>query len=183
MSDITEILNLASNGDKIASEQLTKTLYQELRKLAVARLEREPGQLTMQPTDLVHEVYLRLISGPQTQSWNSKGHFFGAAATAMRRILVEQARRRKSVKHGGNLKRITLNDPAEPDPDKKLLAIDEALQRLEVEDAIASRVVELHQFVGLSYEDIAAAIEISVYQVRQKWQYARAWLKLELTNS
>ena len=132
---------------------------------------------TLQATALVHEAYLRLVDVEQAQLWDGRRHFFAAAAMAMRRILVESARRKASQKRGGRLRRVDLVDQAASDPDDDLLALDEALNRLMVEDPIAARVVELRQFAGLGHEEIAATLGITVYLARQKWTYARAWLR------
>jgi RNA polymerase sigma factor (TIGR02999 family) len=182
MSQITQILRQIDAGSPTATEELLPLVYDELRQLAAARLAAErPGQ-TLDATALVHEAYLRLL-GPQGDSitWDGRGHFFAAAAQAMRRILIDNARRKARIRHGGTLARIALpEDPAEEVADAQLLALDEALSRLAQEDAQAAQIVELHHFAGLSYEQTAAALEISIYLVRQKWAYARAWLQAEL---
>ena len=176
MTDVTNILGQIEDGDTSAAENLLPLVYEELRKLAAVRLEHEkPGQ-TLQATALVHEAYLRLVNVERAQRWSSRGHFFGAAAEAMRRILVEKARRKQGVKHGGRWKRVDLADPAAPLPDEKILALDEALDRLAAEDPIAARVVELHYFAGLSHEQTAAVLGETVYFIRKKWTYAQAWL-------
>jgi RNA polymerase sigma factor (TIGR02999 family) len=178
MSEVTRILSAIDQGDPHAAEQLLPLVYDELRKLASQRLAQEkPGQ-TLQATALVHEAYLRLVDTDKAQHWNSRGHFFGAAAEAMRRILVDNARRKHRQKHGGDLMRVDLPDapfPASGDDDR-LLALDEAMRKLAQEDPIAARVVELRQFAGLGHEEIASALQITVYQARQKWTYAKAWL-------
>jgi RNA polymerase sigma factor (TIGR02999 family) len=176
MSNVTHILSAIEDGDPHAAGQLLPLVYDELRKLASQRLAQEkPGQ-TLEATALVHEAYLRLVDADKAQHWRSRGHFFGAAAQAMRRILVEAARRKKRQKRGGNMRRAELVDAAAPTPDDRLLALDEALGRLAAEDALAARVVELRQFGGLNHEQIAGALDITIYQARQKWTYARAWL-------
>lgn len=179
MSEVTRILNAIEQGDPQAAAQLLPLVYDELRQLAAQKLAQEkPGQ-TLQATALVHEAYVRLVDADQAQHWNSRGHFFAAAAEAMRRILVEAARRKHRVKHGGALRRIELNGAAAvaSPPGNDVLALDEALTRLAGEDPLAARVVELRYFAGLGHDDIAAALGITVYLARQKWTYARAWLR------
>jgi RNA polymerase sigma factor (TIGR02999 family) len=156
---------------------LLPLVYDELRRLAARQLAREsPGQ-TIQATALVHEAYLRLVGGDPDRIWNGRAHFLAAAAQAMRRILVEAARRKARKKRGGERRRIELADPPAPDPDDELLALNDALDRLAEEDPVAARVVELHQFADSSHEETAAALGITVYFARQKWTYARAWLR------
>lgn len=176
MADVTQILNAIERGDPHAAAELLPLVYDELRKLAAARLAAEaPGQ-TLQPTALVHEVYIRLVGDEQADGWDGRGHFFAAAAEAMRRILVENARAKKRQKRGGDLQRIELVDVAAPMADDRLLALDRALTELAVEDPVAARVVELRRFASLGHEEIAKTLGITVYQARQKWTYARAWL-------
>lgn len=183
MTDVTQILSQIAGGHPAATEQLLSLVYDELRKLAAAKLAQEtPGQ-TLQATALVHDAYIRLVDVANAQCWNSRGHFFGAAAEAMRRILVEQARRKGRDKHGGGLRRVEIPDFAmSEDPDAELLALDVALPRLAAEDPIAAEVVKLKYFTGLGREEIASALGISVHEARQKWAYARAWLRLALEN-
>jgi RNA polymerase sigma factor (TIGR02999 family) len=179
MSDVTQILNAIEQGDPDAAEQLLPLVYDELRKLAAQKLAQEkPGQ-TLQATALVHEAYLRLVDVRQAQSWDSRGHFFAAAAEAMRRILVDAARRKQTGKHGGHRRRVALIDvPANPEVvDERLLALDAALTRLAAEDPVAARVVELRHFAGLSIEDAAAALGLSRATAYRHWTYARAWLR------
>jgi RNA polymerase sigma factor (TIGR02999 family) len=177
MNEVTRILSAAEQGDPRAAEQLLPLVYDELRKLAAQRLAQEkPGQ-TLQATALVHEAYLRLVDVEQAQRWNSRGHFFAAAAEAMRRILIDNARSKDRLKHGGAMLRVELADAASPQPEDDILALDEALSRLTAEDSVAARVVELRHFAGLGHEDIAGLLGITVYRVRQKWTYARAWLR------
>ena len=184
MSDVTHILSQIESGDPTAAEQLLPLVYEELRKLAAAKIAQEkPGQ-TLQATALVHEAFVRLVDVQHRQLWNSRGHFFAAAAEAMRRILVEKARRKQQSKQGGGWQRHPLADlpaPA-PDADERLLALDAALTGLASEDPLAARVIELRHFAGLGHEDVAAALGITVYQARQKWTYARAWLRQELSG-
>lgn len=180
MHAVTEILSAAASGDPTAAEKLLPLVYEELRRLAAARLNQEqPGQ-TLQATALVHEAYLRLVDGQTPQPWNGRGHFFAAAAEAMRRIVIERARRNCALKNGGALQRIVLEEPAAPQRDEDLIALDEALSLLEAEDPVAAKVVKLRFFTGLSHDEIAAALEITVYLARQKWTYARAWLRTAL---
>jgi RNA polymerase sigma factor (TIGR02999 family) len=177
MSDLTQILSAIEEGDPHAAEQLLPLVYDELRRLAAQRLAQEkPGQ-TLQATALVHEAYLRLVDVEKAQQWNSRGHFFAAAAEAMRRILVESARGKQRLKHGGGRRRVELADAAAPPPEEDVLALDEALQGLAAEDPVAARVVELRHFAGLGHDDIAGVLGITVYLARQKWTYARAWLR------
>ena len=177
MTDVTRILANIEHGDLRASEQLLPLVYDELRKLAAQRLAQEkPGQ-TLQATALVHEAYLRMVGDQPDRPWDGRGHFFAAAAEAMRRILVEAARRKGRLKRGGGLHRIDIADQAAPDQDEDLLALDDALTRLAAEDPVAAKVIELRQFAGLGHEDVAAALGITVYLARQKWTYARAWLR------
>src|SRR5271165_6608089 len=176
MSEVTRILSAIERGDPHAAEQLLPLVYEELRCLAAQRLAQEkPGQ-TLEATALVHEAYLRLVNGEPLQEWNGRGHFFAAAAEAMRRILIENARRKKRQKRGGDLKRVELVDAPVPSADDRLLALDEALTKLAQEDPVAARVVELRHFAGLGHEEVAFALRITVYQARQKWAYALAWL-------
>jgi len=176
MSDVTQILSQIDSGDPSAAEQLLPLVYDELRKLAAARLAQEkPGQ-TLQATALVHEAYLRLVGSADDIRWDSRGHFFSAAAEAMRRILIEQYRRKKRLKHGGDAHRESMTQIA-AEPEADLVALDEALTALAAEDQQAARIVELRYFAGLGHEQVAAAMGITVYQARQKWTYARAWLR------
>ena len=135
---------------------------------------------SLQPTALVHEAYLRLVGADPGQLWDGRGHFFAAAAEAMRRILVDAARRKQRLKRGGGLRRVELADPPAPDPDAQLMALDDALERLAREDPAAAKVVELRQFAGLGHEEVAAVLGITTYLARKKWTYARAWLQIQL---
>ena len=182
--DVTQLLNAAAQGNPQASEQLLPVVYEELRKLAAARLAREPGGaagITLQPTALVHEAYLRLVtpaSGGSEPQWNGRGHFFGAAALAMRRILVERARHSARIKHGGGRARVELTDQpmAEPPDGTDLLALDDALEKLSAFDERKAQVVMLRYFAGLSIEETAAAMELSPATIKNEWTIARAWL-------
>jgi len=177
MTDVTHILSAIEQGDPQAAGQLLPLVYAELRVLAAQRLAHEmPGQ-TLQPTALVHEAYLRLVGRSMDQCWEGRGHFFAAAAEAMRRILVENARRKKRLRHGGGQQRVELEEQPDFRDDDHLLALDDALTRLTDEDPTAARVVELHHFAGLGHEQVAAALGLTVYRARQKWTYARAWLR------
>jgi RNA polymerase sigma factor (TIGR02999 family) len=177
MHEVSRILVAIEQGDPQAAEQLLPLVYNELRRLAAEMMAQEkPGQ-TLQPTALVHEAYLRLVDVAKAQHWNSRGHFFAAAAKAMRRILVERARRKKRVKHGGECERRPLRDLAAARPDHDPVAVDEALTLLAAEDPLAAGVVELRYFAGLDHEEVAAALDITVCQARRKWAYARAWLR------
>jgi RNA polymerase sigma factor (TIGR02999 family) len=183
MCDVTQILSRIESGDPNAAEQLLPLIYAELRRLATQRLTQErPGQ-TLQATALVHEAYLRLVAGDEAQQWNSRGHFFGAAAMAMRRILVEEARRKGRLKHGGEQQRVDLESRllVSSEPDDELIALDEALERLAAVDPEAAAVVNLRYFAGLTIEETALALNISVRTVNRHWAYARAWLYRQLS--
>jgi RNA polymerase sigma factor (TIGR02999 family) len=184
MSDVTRILSAIEQGDPHAAEQLLPLVYDELRQLAAQKLVHEqPGQ-TLQATALVHEAYLRLVGGAADVHWNSRGHFIAAAAEAMRRILVENARRKQTEKHGGKRKRIDFSQ-AEPitqaDPDA-LVDLDEALTLLNGEDPEAAQVAKLRLFAGLSVEEAAQALSLSRAQAYRQWTYARAWLQARLRD-
>ncbi len=177
MSDVTRILNAIEQGDSEAAEQLLPVVYDELRRLAAHRMAQErPGQ-TLDATALVHEAYLRLVEVPEVGQWDGRAHFFAAAAEAMRRILVENARRKGSLKHGGQRQRVPVSDIAEQNDDDPLLALDDALTRLAAEDRVAAKIVEMHHFAGLSHEVVADSLGLTVYRVRQKWTYAQVWLR------
>jgi RNA polymerase sigma factor (TIGR02999 family) len=184
MKDVTQVLNAIEQGDPHAAGQLLPLVYDELRKLALAKLAQEkPGQ-TLQATALVHEAYLRLVGGEPAAHWNSRGHFIAAAAEAMRRILVENARRKQTEKHGGRRKRIDLSQ-AEPltqaDPGA-LLDLDEGLTLLAGEDPEAAEVAKLRLFAGLSVEEAAQALSTSRANAYRQWAYARAWLQARLRD-
>jgi RNA polymerase sigma factor (TIGR02999 family) len=180
MPDITQLLDAAAEGDPHAAAELLPLVYDELRRLAAARLAREdPGQ-TLDATALVHEAYLRLVGQGQERSYRDRGHFFAAAARAMRRILVDNARRKHNRKHGGGLHRRPLVEGPAPEPDEELLALDVALDRLAVLDPLKARLVELRYFAGLSGDQAAAALGISPSTADRHWAYARAWLQAEV---
>ncbi|MCL4852828.1 MAG: sigma-70 family RNA polymerase sigma factor [Bryobacteraceae bacterium] len=185
MSEVTRILSGIEQGDPSAAERLLPLVYEELRKLATAKLVHEtPGQ-TLQATALVHEAYLRLVDSKTDQHWSCRGHFFAAAAEAMRRILVENARRKKRLKRGADWQRIELDaieSPAAQSTDE-LLAIDEALSKLAAEDRQAAQLVELRLFGGVSIPDAAEMIGVSRSSAYEHWSYARAWLRCELNRS
>jgi RNA polymerase sigma factor (TIGR02999 family) len=183
MNEVPRILSDLTHGDAHAAAQLLPLVYDELRRLAAARLAAEPSGNTLQPTALVHEAYLRLVGAPEGDFWDHRGHFFAAAAEAMRRILIDRARARRSLKRGGDGCRVTLDSVATPDPDERLLALDEALTQLAAVDPLAARVVEMHHFAGMAHEQVATALNTSVYLARQKWTFARAWLKDALGES
>jgi RNA polymerase sigma factor (TIGR02999 family) len=181
MSDVTRILSAIGQGDSQAAGELLPLVYGELRRLAKQRLAQEkPGQ-TLQATALVHEAYLRLVGG-EDPGWDSRGHFFAAAAEAMRRILIENARRKRAEKRGGSLERHELDavDIAAPTPSEDLLALDEALAKLEAEDPAKAQLVKLRYFAGLSEEEAAQVLGLSRATVQRHWRYARVWLLGEL---
>jgi RNA polymerase sigma factor (TIGR02999 family) len=184
MSDVTRILSAIEHGDPHAAERLLPLVYDELRRLAAQRIGREkPGQ-TLQATALVHEAYLRLVGAEVPQVWNSRGHFFAAAAEAMRRILVDQARRKQAGKHGGGQVRVDLpKDLAAPEAHSEdLVALDEALARLERHDPDAAQLVKLRYFAGLSHQDAAEALGISRGAADRLWALGRAWLFRQLSK-
>ncbi|QDV40905.1 RNA polymerase sigma factor SigL [Stieleria neptunia] len=184
MPDVTRILSDLEHGDSAAAEQLLPLVYDELRKLAAAKLLHEkPGQ-TLQATALVHEAYVRLVDQSTPPNWDGRGHFFSAAAEAMRRILVEQARRKKAKKRGGNLARISLDlaYPAAAEPTYDLLALDDALRGLEAIDERKAAVVRLRYFAGLTIPQAAAALGISTSTADNDWAYAKSWLRIELNG-
>jgi RNA polymerase sigma factor (TIGR02999 family) len=183
MSEVTRILSAIEQGDPSAAEQLLPLVYDELRKLAAQRLTQEkPGQ-TLQATALVHEAYLRLVDVEQAQHWNSRGHFFAAAAEAMRRILVESARRKHRHRHGGRRRRVSLGDlPAVERSPEDLLTLDDALTKLAAEDAAAADLVKLRFYAGFSVEEAADALAISRAQGYRHWTFARAWLRCALDD-
>jgi len=192
MSDVTRILSQIEAGDPAAAEQLLPLVYDELRKLAAAKLAHEqPGQ-TLQATALVHEAYLRLVgkqeSGVGSQEsvkWDSRGHFFAAAAEAMRRILVESARRKQSQRAGGDFQRVELSDveASNRQPSIDVLALNEAIDKLDEQDARKAALVKLRYFAGLTNQEAAAALGISTATADNDWAYAKSWLRLELSGN
>jgi RNA polymerase sigma factor (TIGR02999 family) len=182
MSAVTQILNAIEQGDPSAAGQLLPLVYDELRQLAVQKLAQEkPGQ-TLQATALVHEAYLRLVGNTEEPHWDNRRHFFAAAAEAMRRILVENARRKQTHKHGGGRQRRDLDAEAlaAPESDMDLLALDAALHRLAEQDPLKARLVELRYFAGLTGDQAAAALGMSASSADRLWVYTRAWLRREL---
>jgi RNA polymerase sigma factor (TIGR02999 family) len=185
MSDVTRILSAIEQGDPLAAEQLLPVVYDELRKLAATKLAQEnPGQ-TLQATALVHEAYVRLVDVDQAQQWDSRGHFFAAAAEAMRRILVDHARQKGSAKRGGTFKRVNIDavDVATKATPGQLIAIDDALAKLAREDPSAAKLVELRYFAGLTVDEAGKALGISTATAYRHWNYARAWLHGELLGT
>ncbi|XZE53580.1 ECF-type sigma factor [Planctomycetaceae bacterium SH139] len=184
MSDVTRILSAIECGDQNAADKLLPLVYHELRKLAAAKLAREkPGQ-TLQPTMLVHEAYVRLVDADQPQQWNGRGHFFGAAAEAMRRILVEKARRKQSQKHGGHMRRVELDvaTAAIQEPVEDLLALDEALTQFGLLWPDKAKLVKLKYFAGLTIPEASEAMGISTATAERHWKFARAWLHSQLKS-
>ena len=183
MSDVTRILNAIEQGDGEAAERLLPLIYEELRRLAAQKMSQESPRQTLQATALVHEAYIRL-AGDEAQSWNSRGHFFGAAAEAMRRILVENARRKRSSKHGGDRQRIDLDagDIAIEIPSDDLIALDEALAKLTEEEPVVADLVKLRYFAGLALNQVAGVLEISERTAARYWASGRVWLLRELAD-
>jgi RNA polymerase sigma factor (TIGR02999 family) len=183
MSDVTRILNAIERGDARGTDELLPLVYEELRLLAAQRLSHEPPGQTLQATALVHEAYVRL-AGSEAQSWNSRGHFFGAAAESMRRILVENARRKKSQKQGGDRRRVSLDESVVFGSKKigpeDLLALDDALGQLSRRDKAASDLIKLRIFGGLTTRQAAEAVGISLSKAYTDLEYARAWLRVEM---
>jgi RNA polymerase sigma factor (TIGR02999 family) len=182
--DVTQILNAIEQGDPDAAHQLLPLVYDELRRLAARRLSSEaPGQ-TLQATALVHEAYLRLVGQGHEQRWDSRGHFFAAAAEAMRRILVETVRRKRSLKRGGGRVREEFEEVrlAAPEPVEDLLALDEALDKLAARDAVKAELVKLRYFAGMTIEEAASALGISNATAKRYWTYTRAWLYQEIAG-
>jgi RNA polymerase sigma factor (TIGR02999 family) len=185
MSEVTRILSAIEQGDPHAAEQLLPLVYDELRRLAATKLAQEkPGQ-TLQATALVHEAYLRLVDVEKAQQWNSRGHFFAAAAEAMRRILVGQARRKGRLRHGGGLRRVDLLDAevAAPTDAEQVLLLDEALTRLAAARPQAAELVRLRFFAGLTLEETAPMLTLSPRTCRRLWAFARAWLRRDMERS
>ncbi len=177
MSEVTRILHSLDSGNAQAADELLPLVYEELRKLAAAKMAHEPANQTLQPTALVHEAWLRL-TGKEDVKWNGRAHFFGAAAEAMRRILVDNARRKHAARHGGNQQRLNVEDIeiAAPEKEAELLAINESLEKLAALDKQKAELVKLRYFVGLTIEESAAILGVSVPTANRWWTYARAWL-------
>ena len=185
MSDVTLCLARAQHGDPKAIEELLRHVYDELRTLAARKMWHEAGQQTLQPTALVHEAWLRL-GGDEQATWENRAHFFGAAATAMRCILVDRARRKLCQRHGGGQERVDVDEveiAAPTDTPDELLALHEALDRFALEEPAKAEFVKLRYFVGLSLEESASALGVSLATAKRWWQYARAWLKVEMRKS
>jgi RNA polymerase sigma factor (TIGR02999 family) len=184
MNEVTLILSAVDRGDPGAADRLLPLVYDELRKLAAHRLAREKAGQTLEATALVHEAYLRMVGAGDDHRWDHRGHFFAAAAEAMRRILVENARRKRSVKHGGGLVRQDLDDIqlAAPGLSEDIEALDEALDRLAEKDPVKADLVKLRHFAGLTIEEAAQALDISITTANRYWAYARAWLHQEIIS-
>ncbi len=185
MGEVTEILNATGSDSSASTERLLPLVYEELRILAAQRLVHEKPDETLQATALVHEAYLRLVHGKARVCWNSRGHFFAAAAEAMRRILIEQARSKARLRRGGHLRRVDLNqvDLVSHVSAEELLQLDDAIERLGNEDPIAGRLVNLRYFAGLSIAEAASVLSLSTSTAYRHWAYARAWLYCELVES
>ena len=184
MSEVTRILSAIEQGDPQAADQLLPLVYDELRKLAARKMAREkPGQ-TLQTTGLVHEAYIRLVDVEKAQHWNSRGHFFAAAAESMRRILVESARRKERLKHGRQYRRVDLESgcPVTAAPSLDLLALDEALSRLAETEPAKAELVKLRFFAGLTMPEAAAVLDISLATAERYWTFARSWLYAEMAD-
>ncbi len=185
MEDLTVILNGIDQGETGTADRLLPLVYGELRKLAAAKMARESNQ-TLQPTALVHEAWLRL-GGPLQPSWENRAHFFASAAEAMRRILIERARRCQAQRHGGGLRRVDVDDPAiaiaSPGRDEELLAVHESLDRLAHHDARKAELVKLRYFVGLTLDQAAEVLGVAVPTAKRDWTYARAWLFKDISQS
>lgn len=184
MTDVTNILGQIEEGDPSAAEKLLPLVYEELRKLATQRLEHEKSGQTLQATALVHEAYLRLVDVDKAQKWNSRGHFFGAAAEAMRRILVDRARRKQRPKHGGDRQRVELEDACSLSENRadEVLVIDESLEKLAAESPDKAELVKLRYFAGLSVEEAASVLGISRATADRYWSYAKVFLYCELED-
>jgi RNA polymerase sigma factor (TIGR02999 family) len=182
VSDVTQILHAIEHGDAKAANELLPLVYQELRRLAAHKMASEAPGHTLQPTALVHEAYLRLVGPRQSQQWDGRAHFFGAAAEAMRRILVDRAREKKALKRGGDLKRVEQDDIdlASLMPDDELMALDDALDRLATVDTRAAEMVKLCFFVGLTQEEAARELGVSLATAERVWGFARSWLLREV---
>jgi RNA polymerase sigma factor (TIGR02999 family) len=185
MMEVTHLLDAIEQGDRCAARQLLQAVYDDLRRLAAAKLADEPAGQTLDPTDLVHEAYLRLVGTLEGQVWNGRGHFFAAAAEAMRRILVENARRKRRQRHGGGRQRIDLNKVGAliRPPSDDLLALNDALNRLAERDPVRAELVKLRFFAGLTMSEAARALGISRATAERYWTFARTWLYADLTEA
>jgi len=177
MAELTQILQAVERGEENSSERLLPLVYDELRRLATIKMSRESEHQTLQPTALVHEAWLRLAAAEEAQ-WQNRGHFFAAAAEAMRRILIERARRRSRLKHGGGQVRLDIQELelADTTPDEKVLLINEALERFQTEDPEKARVVVLKFFGGLTNREVAESLNVTERTIERQWAYAKAWL-------
>jgi len=184
VSDVTRILEAAQQGDPTAADQLLPLVYEELRRLAAHKMANEAAGHTLQPTALVHEAWLRLV-GNENQKWDGRAHFFAAAAEAMRRILIDRARRKRAVRHGGDQQRVDIQevDLATPADDDQLLAVSEALDKLATEHKTEAELVKLRYFVGMTNEEAAEVLGISPRTAKYYWTHARAWLFREITTA
>ena len=183
MHDITQILDRAQSGDPTAAEELLPLVYEELRRLAAHRMANEAAGQTLQPTALVHEAWLRLV-GNENQKWDGRAHFFAAAAEAMRRILIDRARRKRAIRHGGDQQRVELQEDvgiASSTDDDQLLAVNDALDKLAAEHKVESELVKLRYFVGMTNDEAAEVLGISPRTAKYYWTHARAWLFREIT--
>ena len=185
MTDVTRILNAIEQGDEKAADRLLPLVYEELRRLAAHKMSHEPPGQTLQATALVHEAYIRLV-GSEAQNWNSRGHFYAAAAEAMRRILIDNARRKKSIRHGGGHQRINFDAAILVDgkvsPINDMVALDNALQKLGDKDKLKADLVKLRFFAGLTSEQAARVLDVSPATAERYWDYARSWLRVEITQ-
>jgi RNA polymerase sigma factor (TIGR02999 family) len=184
--EVTRILQDLAGGDSRAAEELLPLVYEELRKLAHSRMAKERAGLTLEPTALVHEAYMRVVGSKDGQYWDHRGHFFAAAALAMRRILVERARHAKRLKHGGDRRREELHEnaaTAESGEPIDLIALDEALSRLELYDVRKAQIVSLRYFGGLTIEEVAGAMNLSPATIKSEWAFARAWLRRQMVGA
>jgi len=184
LSDVTRILESIEHGDPKAADKLLPLVYEELRKLAASKMANEAPNQTLQPTALVHEAWLRLV-GDTNPNFSGRAHFFGAAAEAMRRILIEKARRKRALRHGGNHQRVDIQewDLASPADDDQLLAVSEALDKLAAQDKVEAELVKLRYFVGMTNDEAAEILGISPRTAKYYWTHARAWLFREITTS
>ncbi len=182
-SSVTQILSAMQSGDLQGSEDLLPLVYKELRNLAVSKMAHEKPGHTLQATALVHEAYLRLVNVAKPQEWNGRRHFFAAAALAMQRILIEASRQKKQLKRGGHFDRVEFFDVIASEPAERLTDLSEALEHLEKEDPVAASVVRLHRFSGFTHAEVSKALEIPPSRVREKWDYARAWLRDAMSDN